>query len=160
MTTSRFGQNVIEFPQPLEVAISRDFEAPIQLVFDVFFTPEHMRHTIAPFGEEVTECTVDQRVGGEYRYTFLTLEGMPMTFFGEFLEVDPPHRSVQTWQYDGWPDVVATETVELRETEGGTSMTWTLAFRDQAGRDHMSKFDGVQANFDNVDAYLRSLQQA
>jgi hypothetical protein len=31
------------------------------------------------------------------------------------------------------------------------------AFRDQAGRDHMTKYDGLVANFDNVDDLLRSL---
>ena len=32
-----------------------------------------------------------------------------------------------------------------------------LAFRDQAGRDHMTKFDGIEANFHNVEDLLRSL---
>jgi len=32
-----------------------------------------------------------------------------------------------------------------------------LAFREQAGRDHMTKFDGLEANYDNVEDYLRSL---
>jgi hypothetical protein len=36
-------------------------------------------------------------------------------------------------------------------------LTHRLAFRDQAGRDHMTKFDGLEANFDNVEDYLRSL---
>jgi hypothetical protein len=34
---------------------------------------------------------------------------------------------------------------------------YRLAFRDWAGRDHMTKFDGLQANFDNVEDLLRSL---
>jgi hypothetical protein len=33
----------------------------------------------------------------------------------------------------------------------------TLAFRDKAGRDHMTKFDGIEANFDNTEDLLRSL---
>jgi hypothetical protein len=36
-------------------------------------------------------------------------------------------------------------------------MTYRLAFRDKAGRDHMTKFDGLEANFDNVEDLLRSL---
>jgi hypothetical protein len=35
-----------------------------------------------------------------------------------------------------------------------------LAFRDQAGRDHMTKFDGQYAFLDNVEAYLGSLLDA
>jgi hypothetical protein len=50
--------------------------------------------------------------------------------------------------------------MELSETDGVTTMTYRLAFRDQAGRDHMSKFDGLMANFDNIESYLRSLRDA
>jgi hypothetical protein len=32
-----------------------------------------------------------------------------------------------------------------------------LVFRDQAGRDHMTRFDGHEASFNNVEDYLRSL---
>ena len=137
MTSHRHGSSVIEFPNELEVVVKRDFEAPIQLLFDVLWKPEHLRRTIAPFGEEVTVCEVDLRVGGGYRYVFVTDDG-----------------------FDGWPDAEAVETMELHETDGGTAMTWTLAFRDQAGRDHMTKYDGIEANFDNVDNYLRSLLDA
>jgi hypothetical protein len=38
-----------------------------------------------------------------------------------------------------------------------TKLTYSLAFRDKAGRDHMTKFDGLEANFDNVAEYLSSL---
>ena len=39
-------------------------------------------------------------------------------------------------------------------------MTWKLAFRDQAGRDHMTRYDGIEASWDNVEAYLRTLRAA
>jgi len=157
MTSHRRGSSVIEFPNDLEIVVKRDFEAPIRLLFDVLWKPEHLRRTIAPFGEEVTVCEVDLRVGGDYRYVFVTDDGTECSFRGSFLEVEPPTRTVETWLFDGWPDAEAVETMELHETEGGTALTWTLAFRDQAGRDHMTKYDGIEANFDNVDNYLRSL---
>ena len=47
--------------------------------------------------------------------------------------------------------------MDLHETDGVTTLTWKLAFRDQAGRDHMTRFDGIEANFDNVEDLLRSL---
>jgi len=37
------------------------------------------------------------------------------------------------------------------------TLTNRLAFRDKAGRDHMTKFDSWEASFDNVENYLRSL---
>jgi hypothetical protein len=32
-----------------------------------------------------------------------------------------------------------------------TKLTHRMAFRDKAGRDHMTTFDGLEANFDNVE---------
>jgi uncharacterized protein YndB with AHSA1/START domain len=157
MTGDQRGSSVVEFPSNLEITVSREFQAPVGLVFDVLWKPEHLRRTIAPFGETVTVCEVDLRVGGDYHYVFVTGDGVECSFRGTFLEVEPPTRSVQTWHFDGWPDADAVETFELRETGGRTTLTWRLAFTDQAGRDHMTRFDGIEANLDNVEAYLASL---
>jgi uncharacterized protein YndB with AHSA1/START domain len=157
VTPDRRGSSVIEFPNELEIVVTREFDAPIQLVFDVFTKPEHVRRTFAPFGEEVTVCSIDLRVGGSYHYVMVTDDGTECSFHGTFLEVEPPTRSVQTWLFDGWPDAHAVESMDLHETDGVTKLTWSLAFDDKAGRDHMTKFDGIEANFDNVEDYVRSL---
>lgn len=157
MTQQPLGKSTIEFPSDLEILVTREYAAPIGLVFDVLWRPEHLRKTIAPFGETVTECEVDLRVGGAYRYTFVTDDGTVCAFHGAFLEVEPPTRTVETWVFEGWADTEAVETMQLAETEGGTRMSWRLAFRDQAGRDHMTKYDGIESNFEIIDGYLRDL---
>ncbi len=157
MTHAEHGSTVVEFPSDLEVRVTRAFEAPIQLVFDVFTKPEHVRKTIAPFGEQVTACSIDLRVGGSYHFVFVTDDGVECSFRGTYLEIEPPTRSVQTWRFEGWPDTEAVESMDLRETDGVTTLVWTLAFSDQAGRDHMTKYDGIEAGFDNVADYLRTL---
>jgi uncharacterized protein YndB with AHSA1/START domain len=80
-----------------------------------------------------------------------------MSFRGTYLEIEPPTRTVATWLYEGWPDAEAVESMDLRESDGVTTMRWRLAFRDKAGRDHMTKFDGIEANLDHVEDLLRSL---
>jgi uncharacterized protein YndB with AHSA1/START domain len=157
VTPNRHGSAVIEFPNELEILLTREFDAPIGLVFDVFTKPEHVRKTFAPYGEEVKVCSIDLRVGGNYHFVFVTDDGTEMSFRGTYLEVEPPRRTVQTWLYDGWPGVEAVESMDLQESDGVTTLTHRLAFRDKAGRDHMTRFDGQQANFDNVEDYLRSL---
>ena len=157
MTPERHGSAVIEFPDELEILITREFEAPIALVFDVLTKPEHVSKTFAPYGEEVKICSIDLRVGGNYHFVFVTDDGTEMSFRGTYLEVEPPTRTVETWLYDGWPDAEAVESIDLHEAHGVTTMTHRLAFRDKAGRDHMTKFDGLEANFDNVEDLLRSL---
>ena len=157
MTPNRHGSAVVEFPNDLEIVATREFDAPIELVFDVSTKPEHVRKTIAPYGEEVKECSIDLRVGGNYHFVFVTDDGTECSFRGTFLEVEPPTRTVETWLFEGWPDAEAVESVDLQEANGVTKLTWKLAFRDKAGRDHMTKFDGIEANFDNTEDLLRSL---
>ena len=73
------------------------------------------------------------------------------------MEVEPPTRIVETWLFEGWPDTEAVETVDLHETDGVTKLTMRLAFRDKAGRDHMTTTDGQDDSFDKMEDYVRSL---
>jgi uncharacterized protein YndB with AHSA1/START domain len=157
MTPNRHGSAVIEFPSELEILLTRAFEAPIELVFDVLTKPEHVRKWFAPFEDKMTVCSIDLRVGGNYHMVFVTQDGTECSFRGTYLEVEPPTRTVETWLFEGWPDAEAVETVDLHETDGVTNMTLRLAFRDKAGRDHMTKTDGFEDTSDKMEAYLRSL---
>jgi uncharacterized protein YndB with AHSA1/START domain len=157
MTPNEQGSAVIEFPNDLEIVLTREFEAPIQLVFDVFTKPEHVRKHFAPFEEEVTVCSIDLRVGGSYHIVMVTKDGIECSFRGTYLEVEAPNRTVETWLFDGWPDAEAIETMDLQESDGVTKLTYRLAFRDRAGRDHMAKYDGLVSSMENVADYVRSL---
>jgi uncharacterized protein YndB with AHSA1/START domain len=157
MTPNRHGSARIEFLSELEILITRDFVAPIELVFDVVTKPEHVRNWFAPFDDKMTVCSIDLRVGGHYHMVFVTQDGTECSFRGTYLEVEPPTRIVGTWLFEGWPDAEAVETVVLHETDGVTKMTLKLAFRDKAGRDHMTKTDGFEDTSDKMEGYLRSL---
>ena len=157
MTPDRHGSAVIEFPSDLEIVTTRQFDARIELVFDVLTKPEHVRNWFAPFEDTMTVCSIDLRVGGDYHHVFVTGDGTECSFRGTFLEIERPTRIVDTWLFEGWPDAWAVETVDLHETDGVTTVTMNLAFRDQAGRDHMTKFDGQEDSWDKMEDYLRSL---
>ena len=157
MTPNRHGSAVVTFPNDLEIVITREFDAPIALVFDVLTKPEHVSKWFAPFACEVTKCLIDLRVGGSYHIVFVTGDGTECSFRGTYLEVEPPTRTVQTWLFEGWPDAPAVESTDLHETDGVTKLTNKLAFHDQAGRDHMTKSDGTEDSFDKLEDLLRSL---
>jgi uncharacterized protein YndB with AHSA1/START domain len=157
MTPSRHGSGVIEFPSELEIVITREFDAPIALVFDVLTKPEHVRRWGATPPDQMTECSIDLRVGGSYHSSFVTGDGTVFSFSGTYLEVEPPFRTVETWLFNCWPDAEAVETMELHETDGVTTLRWTLAFRDRAGREHMTSFGGHQDSLDEMEEILRSL---
>lgn len=137
--------------------MTREFDAPMALVYEVLTKPEHVRKWGATAQDEMTECSTDLRVGGNYHHVFVTPDGTECSFRGTYLEVSPPVRTVSTWLFDGWPDAEAVETRELHEAEGVTTLKMRLAFRDRAGRDHMTSFDGQQDSFDEMEDILRSL---
>jgi uncharacterized protein YndB with AHSA1/START domain len=138
------------------MVITREFDAPIALVFDVFTTRD--RAEMARFeGEELTVCKIDLRVGGNYHHVFVGDEGTEASFHGTFLEIEPPTQVVATWLFDEWPDAEAVESINLHETHGVTTLTYRLAFRDQVGRDHLpNTANGIVANFDNIEDLLSS----
>ena len=146
---------VIELPNDHEVLVTREFEAPIALVFDVLTNPEHVRRWFGPAGEEMTECSIDLRVGGSYHYVFVTDDGTEMSFRGTYTEVEPPTLTVSTWGLDGRPNADAVETMELHEADGVTTLTVKLAFADTAGRP--TRFEGMQASFDRMADVVSSL---
>jgi uncharacterized protein YndB with AHSA1/START domain len=167
VTANRHGSARIEFPNELELLITREFDAPLALVFDVLTKPEHVSKWGATPPDKMTECSIDLRVGGNYHYSFATEDGTVCSFDGTYLEVEPPFRTVETWLFSGWPDAEAVETWQLHETDGVTTVTMRLAFRDKAGRDHypaspqnvdeLTSSNGVLDSFDAMEGILRSL---
>jgi uncharacterized protein YndB with AHSA1/START domain len=107
-------------PSELDIVTTPEFEAPIALVFDVLTRSEHVSKWFAPFECEVTKCSIDLPVGGNYH-------------------IEPPTRTVETRLFEGWPDAEAVESVELSEADGATKVTTKLAFRDKAGRNDMTR---------------------
>jgi uncharacterized protein YndB with AHSA1/START domain len=153
VTGTRHHSAVIDLPSDREIVITRKFDAPIALVFDVFTTRDRAEMAVAE-GEELKVCEIGLRVGGNWHHVFMGEDGTEASFRGTFVEIEPPTRVVNTWLYDEWPDAEAVESIDLRETQGVTTLTYRLAFRDQAGRDHIPNYDGMVANFDNIEDLL------
>lgn len=165
MKGTRHGSATVGFPSDREVLVTRQFDAPAELVFDALTKPEHVR---VWFGaKELEVCEIDLRVGGEYHLVGFVMDGDVATcsFRGTYLEIERPVRLVGTWVFDGRPDADALETVELHEEDGVTTMTDRLAFRDRATRDSLTwaAADGVhsdeggQVGWDRLEDYLATL---
>jgi uncharacterized protein YndB with AHSA1/START domain len=165
MKGTRHGSATVEFPSDHEVLVTRQFDAPAELVFDVLTKPEHVR---VWFGtKELEVCEIDLRVGGEYHFVGFVMDGDTATcsFRGTYLEIERPVRLAGTWMFDGRPDAEAMETVELHEEDGVTTMTDRLSFRDQATRDSMTwaaadgahADEGGQVAWDRLEDYLVTL---
>jgi uncharacterized protein YndB with AHSA1/START domain len=164
MTPSRHGSAHVEFPNELDVLVTRKFDAPIALVFDVLTKPEHVSNWGATGPDQMKECSIDLRVGGAHRAAFITGDGAEFVIQGTYLEVEPPTRTVETWLFNFWPDAEAVETMQLHETDGVTTLTIRKTFRDTAGRNQMIKAmtgpgadNGQQVSFDVMEDILKAL---
>ena len=92
---NRHGSAVVDLPSDTEYRIVRSFDAPAALVFEALSTPELVQQW---WGFETSEwlvCDIDLRPGGRWRYLVRDTWG-EMGFFGEYREVDAPHRVVFT----------------------------------------------------------------
>jgi Activator of Hsp90 ATPase homolog 1-like protein len=64
-------------PTDCEIEITRDFHAPLQLVFEAFTKPELVRQwLLGPSDWSMPVCEIDLKVGGTYRYVWRK-EGVP-----------------------------------------------------------------------------------
>ena len=98
------GSLKVATPGEREIAMTRVFNAPRQLVFKALTTPELLKRWLhGPDGWELVECQVDLRVGGVYRYLWRSTEGAEMGMGGTSREIVAPERIVTTELFDqGW----------------------------------------------------------
>src|SRR6202023_2625167 len=89
VTPSRHGSARIEFPNELDVLITREFDAPIALVFDVLTKPEHVSKWGATPPHQMTEGSIALRGGGPPPHVLVTDDGTESSFGEPYLEVEP-----------------------------------------------------------------------
>jgi uncharacterized protein YndB with AHSA1/START domain len=74
-------------------------DAPIERVFAALTTPEELlRWWGSSDTYRSTEWTADLRVGGRWRAAGRSVDGQPYVVEGEFLEIEPPRKLVQSWK--------------------------------------------------------------
>lgn len=102
----------------------RWFDAPRDLVWAAMTDPERIPRWWGRHGDVTTVIEHDPRVGGTWRYVSRGPDGIDHPFKGDFLEIDPPSRAIQTFIYDvdGFRDFVSVTTVELTEEGGRTRL--------------------------------------
>ncbi len=129
----------IAFSQPTERenAVSRLFHAPIERVFRVFTDPAYSPYLWAANPADVRIEEMDVRPGGRYSVIVTGPDGSTTRYFGEYREVVPPRRVVNTFEVTALPGVRSIETDEF-STEGEytrLSVRWT--FDSRQDRDKM-----------------------
>ena len=141
----------------------RWFDAPRDLVWAAMTDPERIPHWWGRHGDVTTVIEHDVRVGGTWRYVSRGPDGIDHPFRGEFLEIDPPSRAVQTFIYDvdGFRDFVSVTTVELTEEGGRTRLVDhnRFATADQlAGAVASGMATGQAETYERLEAVLATMR--
>jgi uncharacterized protein YndB with AHSA1/START domain len=156
------GRMKITTPSDREIAMIREFNAPRELVFEAYTTPELLKRWLGVHNNWVLAvCEIDLRPGGRYRYVWRGPGRAEMGMGGTFVEVTPPERIVATEKFDdAWYPGEAQTTVTLVERGGRTVMTMTVRYESQAARDAVLASpmeQGVAAGFDTLERVLEQL---
>jgi uncharacterized protein YndB with AHSA1/START domain len=89
----------ITTPSDLEIAMTREFDAPRHLVFDAMTKSEHVRRWFGCAESAMPVCEIDLRVGGAFRFTMRSSDGVESTLQGIYREVVRPERVVFTERF-------------------------------------------------------------
>lgn len=150
-------------PSDEEIRMTRLFDAPPDLVFEVMTKPEHIREWWGRLGDgySVPVCEVDLRVGGTWKFVNRHPKG-EVTFYGEYLEIAAPHRVVFTEIFADFPDSPSTVTSELVAEGDKTRLIATVRYPSKLVRDMVMQSGmarGAGLSYDRLDDLVRALQQ-
>ena len=159
------GALQITTPGDRDIRITRNFDAPRQLVWDAYTRPELLKRWLGAMpGWSWAVCEMDVRVGGRYRWVWRGPDGAEMGLGGEYKEVVPAERLVTTERYDQvWYPGEATGTVEFTERDGRTTLVTTLRYDSKAARDAVLQSGatgGMEAGYTALDTLLASTATA
>lgn len=161
--TDRHGSAVVTTPSDTEILITRQFDAPAELLFRAYTTPELVRRWWGFGTSEWKVCEIDLRVGGSWRYVIAD-DGFEVGFHGTYEEIDPPGRIVHTEVYEGFPgasdddDGAARVVVTFDEVDGVTTMSSLVQHQAREHRDaHLASGmeAGMQVSYDRMEDLVR-----
>jgi uncharacterized protein YndB with AHSA1/START domain len=153
MTSS--GTAKVTLPTDEQILITREFDAPKELVYNAFTTPDLVKRWWHANRGEVTVAEIDLRVGGKWRYLSITDDGTEVGFHGEYLEVVPDERIVSTEIYEGLPEGVSEEeaatvnTATFAEADGRTALTILVQAKSKESRDAIIE-SGMEAGLQDA----------
>lgn len=154
----------VSTPSELEIKMTRLFDAPRELVFEVMSRPEHVKRWWGCLGEgySVPVCEIDLRVGGKWRFVNRHPKG-EAAFHGEYIEIDPPGRIVFTEIFEEYPDTVSVVTSILTAEAGRTRLTATVRYPSLEVRDIViasGMARGAGISYDRLEDVLAELQRS
>ena len=151
-------------PGKQDLFITREFDAPRELVFKAHTDPELYVQWLGPRGYEMVLETFEPRSGGKYRYIHIDKEGNEFGFHGVFHEM-VEELMIQTFEFEGVPEPghVTLDTMRLEKLPGDrTRVTIHSVFQSVSDRDGMVQSGmerGVNEGYERLDEILEKAQK-
>ena len=159
MAVTSSGAAKVTLPTDDQILITREFDAPKQLVYKAWTTPELVKRWWHANRGEVTVVEIDLRVGGAWRYVMVADDGFEVGFHGEYRELVPDELIVCTEVYEGMPDGEALTTMTFTEADGRTTLTLLVQATSKISRDAIID-SGMEAGLrDALDDVLDELKR-
>lgn len=159
-TTRHVGAMTSTVKSDLEIVLRRVIDAPRQRVFEAFTRCEHIRRWWRLRNSTMTSCDMDFRPGGTWRYVTREQDGAEYAFRGEYREIVPPERIVQTFEFEGMPGAVSIDSMTLLEEDGRTTLISTSTFDSIEARDGMLQAGmetGAAETYDRLEEFVKTM---
>lgn len=156
------NRTTVSLPSDHEILVTRVFDAPRELVFRAHIDPDLIPRWWGPRSTTTIVEKLDPRPGGQYRFIHRS-NGEEYIFSGEFREVVPFERIVQTSEFDGAPGTVLIETLTLEERDGKTTLTSLQSCPNQETRDAIIASGmeyGLDESYERLSELLAEQQKA
>ena len=156
-------------PGEQELFITREFDAPRELVFRAFTDPTlYVEWLLGPKKHELTMTVqkFESRTGGMWRYIQRDQAGNEFAFHGSYHEVLAPELLIDTFEFEGMPEKghVSLETARFEELpDERTKLTIQSVFQSVADRDGMIQSgmeEGVVDSFDRLDDLVEKIRHS
>ena len=157
--------NIVAEPGKPEIRITREFDAPRELVFKAFTDPELFIQWYGPRRLTMTLDTFEPESGGSWRYIHTDQNGGMYAFHGVYHEVLAPELIVDTFEFEGLPEKghVCLETIKFEVLPGGrTRVTAQSVFQSVADRDGMLQdgaVEGVTDTYERLAELLKKIER-
>ena len=163
MAAATSGTATVTLPAEDQILITREFDAPKDLVYKAWTTPELVKRWWSGHRGSVTSADIDLRVGGRWRYVMITNDGHDIAFHGEFREIVPAERIVNTEVFEGAPggdDNATLNTIAFIDLDGRTRLELLTQCPSKEVRDAIidsGMEGGMQESMDKLEQVAISL---
>lgn len=138
--TTKLKADVTVNKEKLQIVMVRVFDAPRTLVYRVITDPKLVPQWWGPRNLTTVVDKMDVKPGGAWRYVQRDPAGEEFAFRGEYREIVPNERVVQTFEFEPMAGHIILETMTLEEVDSRTKLTNISQF------DSLADLEGMLAS--------------